>query len=71
MLTTPRSLFKSSTKDLSRPIFEITFQHTLRPEYLTQAGVRCNFMMLGAHVRTYRYSRNISRGDYRLFQHGF
>ena len=47
MLTTPCSLFKSSTKDLSLPIFEITFQHTLPRTDLTFEGVRCNFMMLG------------------------
>ncbi|CEG44223.1 hypothetical protein PHALS_14482 [Plasmopara halstedii] len=35
MLTTPRSVVKSSTKDLSFPIFEITIQHTLRRKYLT------------------------------------
>ncbi|KAI9895822.1 hypothetical protein PsorP6_018862 [Peronosclerospora sorghi] len=34
MLTTPRSLVKSSTKDLSFPIFEITNQPTLRHQYL-------------------------------------
>jgi hypothetical protein len=28
MLTTPSSVLKSSTKDLSFPIFEITIQHT-------------------------------------------
>jgi hypothetical protein len=28
MLTIPRSLFKSSTKDLSAPIFGIMIQHT-------------------------------------------
>ena len=27
VLTIPRSVFKSSTKDLSLPIFELVFQH--------------------------------------------
>lgn len=48
MLTTPRSVVKSSTKDLSFPIFEITSQHTLHRQHLTGSGVRCNCMMLGA-----------------------
>ena len=30
MLTIPRSLFKSYTKDLSFPIFELVFQHRLQ-----------------------------------------
>ena len=29
MLTIPRSIFKSSTKDLSLPIFELVIQHRL------------------------------------------
>lgn len=71
MLTTLCSLFKSSTKDLSFPIFEITIQQTLMPTYLTSTTGRCNFMMLGTQKRTYRYSRNIGKGVYRSFQHGF
>ena len=46
MLTTPRSVFKSSTKDLSFPIVEITIQHTPHYPHLADNGVRCNFMML-------------------------
>ena len=49
MLTTPRSVVKSSTKDLSFPIFEITNQPTLRYLYLIGSEVRCNCMMLGAY----------------------
>ena len=45
LLTTPCSLFKSSTKDLSFPIFEIACQHTLPAQYMTGLEVRCNFMM--------------------------
>ena len=47
MLTTPRSLVKSSTKDLSFPIFEITNQPTPHYRYLTDSEFRCNCMMLG------------------------
>jgi hypothetical protein len=50
MLTTPCSVFKSSTKDLSFPIFEITIQHTLDHHHLRGERVRCNFMMLGAET---------------------
>ena len=50
MLTTPCSVFKSSTKDLSFPIFEITIQHTPDRQHLSDDRVRCNFMMLGAET---------------------
>ena len=33
MRTIPRSLFKSSTKDLSLPIFELVFQHRLHQHF--------------------------------------
>jgi hypothetical protein len=56
MLTTPGLVFKSSTKDLSFPIFEIVFQHTLYQPYLREGRVRCNFMMLDTQKCTYSYS---------------
>jgi hypothetical protein len=43
-------VFKSSTKDLSFPIFVITIQHTLSSYYLIRKKVRCNFMMLDTKV---------------------
>ncbi len=38
MLTIPRSLVKSSTKDLSFPIFEIMFQRTHTRRLVTGVG---------------------------------
>lgn len=38
MLTIPRSLVKSSTKDLSFPIFEIVFQRTHTHRLVTGVG---------------------------------
>ena len=64
MLTIPRSLVKSSTKDLSFPIFEIVIQRTHCSLLATNSGRR-NFMMLGP--KTYRYSRHIGKGEYRRF----
>ena len=55
MLTTPRSLFKSYTKDLSLPIFELVFQHRLTP-LLREAECRYNVMILGASKSTYAYT---------------
>ena len=37
MLTIPRSLFKSYTKDLSLPIFELVIQHRLQPAFVLTA----------------------------------
>jgi hypothetical protein len=39
MLTTPRSVLKSSTKDLSYPIFEITIQHTQEESFYETSSV--------------------------------
>jgi hypothetical protein len=39
MLTIPRSVFKSSTKDLSFPIFELVFQHQATVILLTAGAV--------------------------------
>ena len=44
MLTIPRSLFKSYTKDLSLPIFELVFQPSLHMLLCYQC--RCNIMIL-------------------------
>ena len=35
MRTIPRSLFKSSTKDLSLPIFELVIQHRLHSNFMS------------------------------------
>ena len=59
MLTIPRSLFKSSAKDLSLPIFVIVFR--LR-RFFGEAFVR-HYTMLSPGA--YRYSRHIGRGEYR------
>ena len=45
ILTIPRSSFKSSTKDLSFPIFEIMIQDTHPLAHLSPAGVRPNCMI--------------------------
>jgi len=39
MRTIPRSLFKSYTKDLSLPIFELVIQHRLLPILLGYSAV--------------------------------
>ena len=39
MRTIPRSLFKSYTKDLSLPIFELVIQHRLHPILLEYSAV--------------------------------
>ena len=45
MRTIPRSLFKSSTKDLSLPIFELVFSISLH-DILLSTQCRYNFMIL-------------------------
>jgi hypothetical protein len=45
ILTIPCFLFKSSTKDLSLPIFEIVIQDTHEPTHLTSTRVRPNLMI--------------------------
>ena len=45
MLTIPRSIFKSYTKDLSLPIFELVIQHRLQPSFMTEQ-CRYNVMIL-------------------------
>ena len=45
ILTIPCFLFKSSTKDLSFPIFEIVIQDTHIPTHLAKARVRPNLMI--------------------------
>ncbi len=41
MLTIPRSLFKSFTKDLSLPIFELVFQRQARDILLPRGAAQC------------------------------
>ena len=66
MLTIPRSVFKSSTKDLSFPIFEIAIQRTLHYQHLSGNAWASQFYDVGAR-RLYRYSRYIRKGEYRRF----
>ena len=63
MLTVPRSLTKSSTKDLTWPSLEIVFRHT----YAFKAQ-RCQGVVL---IRDYCYSGNSGQGGYQPCQHGF
>ena len=68
MLTIPRFLFKSSTKDKSLPIFGIVIQHTHRAP-LAGRGVRRNLMILARRpIRTRVTSGEVNIG---AFQHGF
>jgi hypothetical protein len=68
MLTIPRSLVKSSTKDLSFPISEIVIQRTHCHGRIRRDSGRRNFMMLGPpKAEAYRYSRHIGKGEYRRF----
>ena len=63
VLTVPRSLIKSSTKDLTWPSLEIVFRHTY-----TFRVQRCQGVVL---IRDYCYSGNSGQGGYQPCQHGF
>ena len=63
MLTVPRSLIKSSTKDLTWPSLEIIFRHTY-----TFKVQRCQGVVL---IQDYCYSGNSGQGGYQPCQHGF
>ena len=63
MLTVPRSLIKSSTKDLTWPSLEIVFRHTY-----TFKVQRCQGVVL---IQDYCYSGNSGQGGYHPCQHGF
>ena len=67
MLTIPRSLFKSSTKDLSFPIFELVFQHQKTNILLPARTVTC--YDLGRRPRTppILTHYNIRESSYRRF----
>ena len=65
MLTIPRSLFKSSTSDLSLSIFVIVIRPTRRARVSPDAA--CVAVYDARSRRTYRYSFNIERGEYRRF----
>jgi hypothetical protein len=58
--TIPRSLFKSSTKDLSLPIFEIVIEAATAARFVDN-GVPAHLMILGPEA--YFYSCNIGRGE--------
>ena len=64
MLTIPRSLVKSSTKDLSSATVVIVIQRTLRPRLGGDAVCR-NLTMFGRSL--YTYSVLIAPGEYRRF----
>ena len=51
-LTIPRSIFKSSTKDLSLPIFEIVIQHRLLQPFCVHSKCRHNVIDLGQPARS-------------------
>ena len=65
LLTIPRSIFKSSTKDLSCPIFEIVNQRTFLL-HCTE-GLRLNFMALELHKQLYSCTCNKRQGRNRRF----
>ena len=51
--TIPRSLFKSYTKDLSFPIFELVFQHRLLP---LSRDRQCRYNVMILDPKAYFYS---------------
>lgn len=66
LLTIPRSLFKSSAKDLSSPIFEITIQELTKQHFHYLANV----LLLGYRSTTsvlYLYSSKYGEGKHRRF----
>ena len=66
LLTIPRSKFKSSAKDLSRPIFEIVFQRTTKAACFATPA-RLNFMALELHRQLYLCACNKGQGKYCRF----
>ena len=67
MRTIPRSLFKSYTKDLSLPIFELVIQHRLTP-VLPVAKCRSNIMILDdPEDRLYLFMIISGKATYRRF----
>ncbi len=73
MRTIPRSLFKSYTKDLSSPIFELVFQHSLNKRFVSEQ-CRFNVMILDESRKTHLCLLMITSGEAALsppFQHGF
>jgi hypothetical protein len=69
MRTIPRSLFKSYTKDLSLPIFELVFQPRLHTHFMSVKQCRDNVMILGDSARLHLYVLMITSGKatYRRF----
>ena len=66
VLTIPRSVVKSSTKDLSFPIFGIVFQGYAAGHQVVWMAVVCpNLMMLDP--KAYSHSLNTGKGEYRRF----
>ncbi|KAL1914197.1 hypothetical protein VTP21DRAFT_9681 [Calcarisporiella thermophila] len=61
LLTIPRSVFKSSAKDLSRPIFEIAIRRQARPGF-PPAGPKHPDMIQGP--KPYLYSPKHGRGKH-------
>ena len=63
MLTIPRSIFKSFTKDLSRSIFELMFQHRL-PSHFTERHAVYNVMISNVPERTLILTHDNIRASY-------
>ena len=72
MLTIPRSIVKSYTKDLSLPIFELVIQHRLASGFL-HCQLHRNVMILGSATSAMPIHAHVISGEIRIavFQHGF
>ena len=66
MRTIPRSLFKSSTKDLSLPIFELVFSFVCQQAFMRRQ-CRSNFMILGKSEDLYVLMITSGKAAYRRF----
>ena len=68
MLTIPRFLFKSSTKDKSLPIFGIVIQHSLPPTFASTTEPRNLMIQARRHIVIL-----VTSGEVNIvaFQHGF
>ena len=72
MRTIPRSLFKSYTKDLSLPIFELVFQHRLIVNFCVEASaVTMLWSWTTPRVSLYLLMITSGKAHIAAFQHGF
>ena len=69
--TVPCSLIKSSTKDLSPPIFELVFGAGYSKRLFAQVEPGHGSYDLGPGIPAYAYSCNIGALKITVFQHGF